>query len=118
MSLNRTIQAGVDSAFKAVGDKTVKATLTNREPVDYDYATNQPVFSEESSKVVDCIFLKKYSEDDAPANVVKAEVLFKSYEVPEVDIYDSVMVDGVRWNLIPPFEDNGATVRARLSRST
>ena len=111
------VKASVRRAFKTLGKLATDAVFRQRGSSAFDFsgAEAAPLFVETPLKVVELATKRKQSKD-AHAVAVKS-LLIVDEDVPNLDTYDSVVIDGVEWAIVHPIDSNGYTVTVDATRS-
>lgn len=114
MGYRSTVKSGVRRAFAAAKDLAKNITLVQKDATDFDFANNETVESATTSSTIKGILLNK--RRDKLGNTIQAELLLISDDVDDLTIYDRVTIDGIIWNLVPPYVDNEYTIRVNIAR--
>ena len=108
-------------AFKRAGTLCKKAVFLQKNPPAFNFGSAEVV--EESvplSLNVDCIILtnreSKERNKEESVNGVKRKIMVITEDVPGVDSYDKVTIDGVTWGIVFPIVDDGITTTLILSK--
>lgn len=117
MGYRATVSAQVARAFRMVGDLADDVTLRSSTASGYDFSTRTPSVTGPVSKTVRAILV----QDKAPArpsSTLNRTVLLRAEDVPTPDVYDEVVIDGVAWRIVPPYEADRFLITLRLARQT
>lgn len=115
MKLKGLIQNSLNKAFTLVGDLAVDCILTEKVATGFSFTTNSVNSDPEVTKTVKCIVLNKSNPREV-TNSLSIDVLFKSTDIDTPDVYDRAYIEGIQWVVVPPFLDNGYTIRMTLTR--
>jgi hypothetical protein len=123
MGYRALVQRQVDLAFKAIGDLKVSVVLINRTASSFDFAADQAVTLPDEVKTIEGVLTEEGagSKDRKGSNLsgaVKAELILKSTDVRNPDLYDTAVIDGVAWKFVLPYENNGYTITVNLVRGS
>ena len=118
MRFKSLIKNNVNKAIRLLGDLAVDVQLTNKTATDFDFGTDTPNYSSDSTITVKGVLLNKSVSKDPLSNAIKAELLMKASDVDSPDLYDVVLIEGVTWNVIPPYTNDGYTIKMNISRSS
>jgi len=100
MSLRRTINNSVDTAFRAVGDLAETVTLRTSSSTDYDFTTGE-TNSVVTESTVTAIVL--YVDQDPNAEIVlspRKEVLLKETDLGNPNVYDLVVINNQNHSIL------------------
>ncbi len=113
MSLRSLTKRGVALAFKRAGDLKKTITLVHKTVESFDFANykNLPNPTPTTTRLVQGFLLsrkkKRNGKDDTrTAHSQEWYILVKAEDIAILSDYDHAMIDGARWNLVPPFENN------------
>ena len=111
------VKASVRRAFKTLGTLATTAVFKQRGSGAFDFSGNEsaPLTVETSIKVVELATKRKQGKD-AHAVAVKSLLVVDS-DVPNLDTYDSLVIDGVEWAIVHPIDSNGYTITLDATRS-
>jgi hypothetical protein len=109
------VRRQVANAFKLVGDLAFDATLLSRNVGAFDFSFQTAPTGASGSQVVRAVRSKEASPGEVSGTLLM-EIFFSAEGVPTPDIYDKVVIDGVTWNVVPPFESDGYVITMRLAR--
>jgi len=93
MSLRRTINNAVDTAFRAVGDIGETVTLRTSTSTEYNFTTGETNSTVTETSVTAIVL---YVDQDLTAEVVlspRKEVLVKETDLTDPNVYDIVVID-------------------------
>lgn len=103
MGLSETIKAGVDNAFKAVGNLATNISLSRKTSAAFDFTNLDADVSSSTTVVISGIVTEKKSKDDNRKTVV----LFKSTDINNIIDFDEMTIKDVIYIPEKPFSDNG-----------
>jgi len=104
----------VRTAFNTIKDLAVDVTLTQSSPTGYNFATNQLVGASTATTTIKGVLLE--SDREEVENKIAGKLLLKSEDVSDLTIYDSLVINGITWNIVPPYKDNGYTIEVEIAR--
>jgi hypothetical protein len=111
------VKASVKRAFKTLGPLATSAVFKQKGSGAFDFSGNTapPLAVETPLKVVELATKRKQGKD-AHAVAVKSLLVIDD-DVPNLDTYDSLVIDGVEWAIVHPIDSNGYTVTLDATRS-
>jgi len=115
MGYANLVRRQVMTAFTAVGDLAFNATLRSSNAGAFDFATQTVPITGPVDKVVKAVMLEEKSPERV-SGTLRKEILFSAEDVPSPDIYDKVVIDGVTWNVVPPYRNDGYLITMLLAR--
>lgn len=122
MGYAAVIKKNVKRAFIAAGDLTKIVTLSQKTASNYDFGTMQPNTTLNAAKVLRGIVYNEKSKASSKSrdvsNTKVTKLLLISEDVPTASIYDTVVIEGVTWNIVYPYEDNGYTLTMEIVRGS
>jgi len=103
MGLQSTIEAGIDTAFDAVGDLVKSATLHRKTRNDFDTNVLRPVI-EYTDTVIDKVLVTSFKGkelEDRGILPTDQKVLIKGVDTPIIPIpeEDRITIDGKLWDI-------------------
>lgn len=117
MSLSAMIRSQVRRAFDMVGDIAFDATLQSRNVGPFDFSSQSTVTAASSSKVVRAVRVTEGSgSQQGVSGTLLMVISFSAEGVPVPDIYDTVVIGGTTWSVVPPYESDGYLITLNLKR--
>lgn len=119
MGYRDIVLSNTRKAFILISDLAVDATLTQNNPTGYNFASDALIGSSPASTTIKAVVLGKEKNPDSnqgSPNVITSRILIKSEDVSDLTIYDSIVIGGVTWNIVPPYADNGYTTTITISK--
>jgi hypothetical protein len=102
------IQNQISIAFNTIGDLATDLTFVQTTPASFDFNNSITVTTPLVSTTIKGIINKKKRENTS--NTMFMNMSFRSSDIPDATIYDKVIINGITWNVTPPYvEDNGLT---------
>lgn len=117
MGYSSLISKQVNKAFTMLGDLAKDIVLYEKVAIDYSFNTQTPLYVEQTTKAVKGVILRKKIPNKV-SSTLQAELLIKSEDVVHPDIYDKALIEGIQWNIVPPYKNNGFTITLNLARET
>lgn len=121
MSLSRRVTTLVRKAFNLVGDIAKNVTLSQKTVESFDFATgnNLPNPTVTTTSVVKAIILsKKRFDRKSGSHSITTEIMFKTEDIEDMSVYDTVTVDNVVWRLVPPYKNDGYVITMTIVKET
>lgn len=109
MGYNTLISKSLKKAFIAVQDLAQDVTFQKRTVSDFSFGTKQVVDGGTVGTVVKAIPVAT-KKKSSKRNIKRQELMFKHADVPDVTLYDSVVISGVAWKLGAPIVSDGFIV--------
>lgn len=110
------VKSAVREAFAAIGSLATNIEFIQKESSKFNFSGPQSPQTEvvDFIKCVDVATRRKKS--DSPNAVATKSLLVVEDDVPALDIYDSVRIDGTVWQIVHPIEQNGYTTTVEVVR--
>lgn len=118
MGYRDLVQRQVRLAFKKVKDLAKVVTLRTQTITGFNFATstsNSNAVTTLDIKVVE-LTTKKNRSKEKETTTLKKELLLIEEDIPNLDNYSTVEVDGVIWNVVRPIESDGYTTVITATR--
>jgi len=116
MGLKARIQKQVRYAFGAVGDLAKPITLLQKNTTEYNFGTELPVATTLTTTLTKCIELQQKREKGTENPSIVKKVLLSAEDISDPDIYDKVVIDGVTWNIVAPYDNDGFLITLSLTK--
>lgn len=117
MGYRKLVIKQVRGAFKTAGDLLVDVTLLQKANTTFDFSTQEAVTAAPVSKTVKAFFSNKGRvKSEEPTNTIRGSLLIMSEELTDAAIYATARIDGVLWNMVKPYKDNGFVVSIDITR--
>ena len=117
MGYKAMVRAGVDAAFRLVGDLASDVTLVKKEVGSFDFASGAVKKAPQERVQARAVFMLG-RKSTAEHNAKGFEIMLKKSDVEDVTVYDSVILDGQTWRFGPVVSDDGFVVTAEVFRET
>jgi hypothetical protein len=114
MGYDLLVKKQVDSAFRLVGDLASNVVLQQSKTTGYDFNSGTVQKAVSQPKIIKGIIQNKRRNDSS--NTRMTALLIKSVDIDDPTLYDTVLVDNVLWNIVPPYNDNGYTITFEIRR--
>ena len=102
MSYTALIDAQLVTAFKLAKDLAKDVVLTKKVGSSFDFTNNAPVHSATQTVTTKAVKIDAKKTTSLKAStVVTAEMLFKTKEIGDVSIFDTVAFSGETWKIGP-----------------
>lgn len=113
MSYRNLIDSNLKRAFSMIKDLATDVTFIRKQGVDYDFNTAAATPSSTSTFVIKAVILdsKKKSEDH---NTMSKEIMFKTKELIDITIYDSIVIGNDTWKIGPIISNSGFIILANI----
>jgi hypothetical protein len=115
MGYNNFLKGKVRQAFKAAKDLVKDVTLSTRTATGFDFGAGTATMSATTTKVVKALIVEKSRKTDTSI-AAYTELLMVSEDIGDPTIYDTVTIDGIVWNIVPPYKNNGYTITVEIVR--
>lgn len=118
MGMQGALKSAVSAAFAAVGDLKIRVSLVLKDTSDFNFNTGKAVASAPITKSVDAILMKKTkSKGSKDLNTTSSSfLLLQAEDIDDPNQYDKVIINGETWRFVNPVDNNGFTIRARITR--
>ena len=117
MGYRSIVKSNVRKAFSAVKDLAIELTLTQTNKESFDFSTDTPITTTPVTTTIKAIELKTGRPGKVPTQGVNKTLLLNAEDIPDPDVYDSVaLADGTVWKFVPPYDNNGYTITATISK--
>lgn len=106
MSYRSLVDAQVRKAFNLLKDLAVDAVLNKKGAAAFDFGTGEATLTSDGNiptKIIE-VEAKKPSKK---TNVTEKTVMMKSQDVGDLNLFDTITVDGVEWKLGSPIKNDG-----------
>lgn len=114
MGYKGLVKSNVRLAFSAVKDLGDDVSFSQSNPTGFNFATNGLAGATPVVTTIKGIRLETGRDDDT--NKITSKWMFKSEDLGDPSIYDSFTVDGVIWNIVHPYVDNGYTIELSANK--
>jgi hypothetical protein len=106
MSYKALIESSVELAFKTVQDLAEDVVLIQRDSSSFDFATKATVKTSAVQTTIKCVVVNS-KKKEKESNSVKKTLMFKSSDLADITLYDTVLLNGITWKMAQPQNDNG-----------
>ncbi len=117
MGLKSRVQKQVRNAFKAVGDLALDITLLQKNNTEYNFGTETATATTLVTTNTKGIMVKQKrgsSKEQNPS--VTRQLLVSAEDVSDPDIYDKVVINGVTWSIVNPYENDGYLINLTITQ--
>jgi hypothetical protein len=106
MGYASTINSAVRLAFDSVKDLAENVTLNKKNSNTFDFGSSTTAASSSTQTIIKAVVVsdKKGSRE---GNTIKKQLLFKSEDLADITLYDSVVISGQLWSFGQAQNDNG-----------
>ena len=109
MAYQALINKGLRLTFKMMKDLVTEVVLTKSEVSDFDFSDGETT-EVSSSLITEGIVLETKKTSDK-SNTIKSSVLLKTEDIGDLNLFDTLILNGVAWRVGTPISNNGfATV--------
>jgi hypothetical protein len=115
MGYDSLIKKQVKRAFAAVKDLAKDVVLTQSPPSGFDFATGEATIPAATTKTVKAMVVVKKRKGDVNAAPM-TELLMNAEDVSDPTIYTTVTIEGIIWNVVPPYKNDGFTITVEIVR--
>lgn len=115
MGLSSLVFNKVKQAFKMAGQFNPPIVLTKKVAADFNFATQTTTVSTESVASATGIVTRKI-RPISDTKTISCAVLFQTSEIGEPSMYSTATMNGVEWNVKPPFNITPYTTEVTLVR--
>lgn len=118
MGFRNLVEKQVAQAFKQAGDLTKTVVISQKSSASFDFSSLVAEATEVSTLTLKAISLgqKKSGLTGNGSSPFVERLLVLSKEFKNPNIYDTVTVDGVVWNIVHPTSDDGYTTTIRITK--
>lgn len=106
MSYRASVDAQVRKAFNLLKDLAVDAVLSKKSGADFDFGTGD-VNLTSAGNISTKIVITDAKKTSKKTNVTEKIIMMKSQDVGDLNLFDTVTVDGVEWKLSAPIKNDG-----------
>jgi hypothetical protein len=117
MSYSTLITKQVRNAFKYAKDLAVDITLVQSRPTTFDFNANANTMSSPVTTTVKGIITQKVRKGEL-SNTVDTILLMKSEDISDPNLYDTLEIGGVTWNVVPPYTSDGFVISVRITKES
>ena len=114
MGYNNLVKSQVKRAFAAIKDLAKDVTLT-QSTASFSFATGEATLTAATAKVVKAVIVTKKRKADVNT-APKTELLMNAADLDDPTIYDIVVIDGITWNIVTPYKNDGFTIAVEIVR--
>ena len=120
MGYKSLVKRQLRGAFRASKDLLTSATLTKVAAAGFDFNTQAvskgtPIVSTVSGLFKAKTRVAKSSSDEN--NAISASLILNADDYPDMTEYDTVTINGIVWNAVPPMLNDGYLITIKLVRS-
>ncbi len=117
MALKALVKSQVRNAFKIADDLLIDVVLSQKANTTFDFNTQESNTSAPSTKTVKALFKSKSKDkNNEPTNTIKGSLLINSEDIDDNIVYVTARIDGILWNLVVPYQNNGYTTTIDIAR--
>ena len=115
MGYRELAQSKARMAFKLIGNLARQVTLVQSDSSTFNFSSETAVTSAAKTSSVKAVFTSK-GRERGEGNTIRGELLMLSEDFDDLTVYDKVIIEGVTWNIVPPYVDDEYTVVVNVSR--
>lgn len=106
MGYQSLLDSNLNKAFNSVKDLATDVVFVRKPNPTFNFATGQAEFSANQNVSTKAVIYesKKVSKDK---NVIQKELLFKSKEIGDATLYDTVLISNQTWNITAIIKNDG-----------
>lgn len=116
MAYDAFLKRQVRLAFKQAKDLAKPVSLQQKNVTSFDFATQTTVATTLVTTESKCIVNKEWTDKDSESSSIFMEIVVSAEDISNPDIYDKAVIEGITWDIIPPYVNDGYTITLRLSR--
>lgn len=114
MSLSAKLKREVRNAINKLGDLAITVVLNKKNVTDYNFTTNAVTATTLITTTTKGVLLDAHRAKGTENPSVGKRLLLSVEDIEDPDIYDTVTIGSVIWNIVPPYQSNGYTITLNI----
>jgi hypothetical protein len=115
MAYKSLLDSSLSLAFNTLKDLAVDAVFSSKSGTSFDFATGAAENAVTETKIIKVVVIDTKKNSDS-RSTKQRQIMFKTKDVPNSSLYDSITIDGTPWKLGTRIKDSGYVVVCDIYR--